>query len=243
MVDVNATLLTTARQLDHSPVSNGQAEAALKATLLGQQYVADWQYLLAAAGRLYRMTIGGITAGGDVSLVTGGGAGTVIDTDQPEGIIGLDVGNYLIPVEVVVSCRVDLDADAEVGDIILFADRTQAPPTSVTGTIETPENQLDGGAAFVGRAFSAITADITDPVDSEVLDYENVRAAEFVSNGTATNLTNGIVVKLKMHYQPSRPNLIAGPCSLVVCWGGTAAVTGIASVLVGVVPASWFPTS
>ena len=39
------------------------------------------------------------------------------------------------------------------------------------------------------------------------------------------------------------PNLLAGPCSLVVGFGGTAAVSGMGSLTFGCVPAEWFPTT
>lgn len=198
----------------------------------GEIATISWKQFLAARGKIYRVSVGTITAGGDVSAVTGGGAGTTVDQDQPEIAIGVDTGYYLVPLAINVGAQVDLDADGEEGNIIATVDRSAGVPTSVTGTIETPTNQLDGGPAFPGRAFSAITADITDPTVDEILAYENIQASEFISNGTATNLTNGLTAKLRMDYVPDIPNFIAGPCGLYVYWGGTAAVTGIGSVVV-----------
>lgn len=234
MVDVNSLLKVLHRQRSAAIETDG-AEARLRATRAGQLTTINWKQELVMAGKVWRVDVGTITAGGDVSLVTGGGAGTTIDQDQPEAAIGVDAGYFLIPLEVRVSCQVDLDANAEVGDIIVAVDRSAGVPTTVTGSVETPVNQLDGAEAFPGRAFSAITVDITDPTVDEILDYQTVRAAEFVSNGIATNLTNGIVVPLRMLYQPQVPNLIAGPCGIYVYWGGTAAVPGIATILVAAV--------
>lgn len=202
----------------------------LRSSRLGQLFVADWKKQLVLAGFAYRVTIGTITGGGDVSLVTGGGAGTTIDQDQPEGAIGVDAGYYLIPLEIDIACQVDLDADAEVGNIVVATDRAATVPTSVTGTVETPTNLLDGGAAFPGDAYSAITADITDPTVSEILAYKTVRASHA---GTAASQNS---VSLDLHYAPEAPTLLAGPCGLYIYWGGTAAVTGIASVVVAAIP-------
>ncbi len=212
-----------------STAGNQESPALTKATEL---ITADWKTNLAMEGLVYRVSVGTITGGGDVSPVTGGGAGTTIDQDQPEIAIGVDAGYYLVPLEIIVSGQVDMDADGEEGNIIAVVDRSAGVPTSVTGTIETPTNQLDGGAAFPGRAFSAITGDITDPTVDEVLDYVNIQGSD---NGTAGNLA---VTQLRMVYRPEIPNFIAGPCGLYVYWGGTAAVPGIASVLVAAIPST-----
>lgn len=212
---------------------------------IGQLYTADWKNKLVAAGLVWSFHIGTLTGGGDVGLIVGGGNGTTVDSDQPELIIGVDVGYYLIPLEVRVIGQMDADANAEYGEILLFADRSQAPPTSAAGTpgVVTGNNLLDGAGAFPGRAYGGVTTDITDPVMSEFLDLEYVNVAEFVSNGSATNLTNGIVQKLKMCYAPTYPELLAGACSLVVCFGGTAAVNGMINAVVACVPTSYFPVS
>ena len=243
MVEVNAVMQATKSQIETSVLSS--SDDKLRMSLLGQQYVADWRYLLMASGRLWRGHIGTLTAGAAPGLITGGGAGTTIDSDQPEFIIGVGAAYYLIPIEVKVSCVVDLDANAEIGEILLFADRTQAPPAAATGTPGdvVPVNQLDGAGDFPGDAWGGVTTDITDPVMSELLDHVTVSASEFVSNGTATNLTNGIVIPMRMDWKSQHPLLLAGPCSLVMFYGGTAAVTGMASVVVGAVPTSWFPVS
>ena len=213
-------------------------------SVLGELFTMDWKNRLAAAGLVYSAHIGTLTAGADVGLIVGGGNGTTVDSDQPELIIGVDSG-FLVPIEIKVICDVDMDANDEYGEILIFADRTQAPPTSATGTpgVVTPNNKLDGGAAFGGRVFGGITTDITDPVMSELLDLEYVNAAEFVSNGSATNLTNGIVQRLKLHYKPEIPPMLAGPCSLVICFGGTAAVNGMIVAEFAHIPATYRPVS
>lgn len=229
-----------------TPVIGGEGDMTYaKMTKLGALFTADWQAQLTLAGLVYSAHIGTLTAGADVGLIVGGGNGTTVDSDQPELLLGVDTGYYLIPLEVHVICDMDADADGEYGEILFFADRSQAPPTSASGTpgIVTPNNQLDGGAAFPGRCFGGVTTDLTDPVMSEFIDLQYVNAAEFVSNGAATNLTNGIVHVLRMDWVAKRPKLLAGPCGLVVCFGGTAAVNGMINIEFACVPTSYFPVS
>lgn len=212
-------------------------EARLRGSRTGALFTVNWKQDLVMQGLVYRVSVGTITGGGDVAPVTGGGNGTTVDQDQPEIAIGVDAGYFLIPLEVKVSAHVDIDADADDGDIIVAVDRTAGVPTSVTGTTVTPANQLDGGAAFPGRAFSAITADITDPTVDEILDAEHIQAALFADT-TASN--SSLAALLKLNYVPEVPNLIAGPCGLYVYWGGVAAVPGVASVLMAAVPSNYF---
>lgn len=201
-----------------------------------QLLTVDWKKELLMAGYVYSFSpIAAAIAGGDETTpqVTGGGAGTVIDSDQPELIVGCDAGYVLIPLEFQCSAKVDLDADTEVGNILLFADRTQAPPSTATATLATGNNMLDGGPSFPGRAFHTVTADITDPVLSDLLCFETVRSAEVTA-------ASEIVVKLSAYYQPEIPHLLDGPCSVVACWGGTAAVTALAKLIVACVPRERF---
>jgi hypothetical protein len=228
--NIDAVIQALVRQYD-PPLLNEGNEKQVRQSRMGELFTANWKTSLLLAGRLWGITVGTITAGGDVAPVTGGGAGTTVDQDQPEVVIGVDAGYYLVPVSVRVSAHVDIDADADDGDIIVAVDRSAAVPTSVTGTIETPANQLDGGPAFPGRAFSAVTADITDPTVDEILDSEHIQGGQS-GNGAYTTV-------LKMNYEPEVPDLIAGPCGLYVYWGGVAAVKAIANIVVAAIPDTW----
>lgn len=206
----------------------------LRQSRIRQLFTADWKQELMVSGRAFTVSVGGITAGADVLLVTGGGSGTVIDSDQPEMIVGVDAGFYMIPLAFTCATQVDLDADTEVGNIILFADTTQAPPASVTGVVETPSAVLDSGNhSSIARAFSAITADITDPVASINLGYATTRLS-------AVSAASAFPVQLRLDFDPSVPHLLKGPCSVVAAWGGTAAVTGICSFTWAEVPITRF---
>lgn len=225
MPDVNMTNIQTflsgeARQRGITLRSAGESVKA-RMTLADQMMVAGWREELLLAGLCYGVTVGGISAGADVSLITGGGAGTTIDSDQPELVVGIPTGYYLIPLRAQGSFRVDLDADAEVGDALLFADTTQCvAATGVTGTAETPVPLLGGGPDSIARCWSAVTADITDPVLSHLLAYETVREAEITA-------VSHVTVRLSLDYQPASPPIFKGPCQVVMCWGGTAAVAGL----------------
>src|SRR3990167_5821786 len=94
----------------------------LRMTRSRQLFVADWRHELLLAGYVYHTTVGTITGGGNVSLITGGGNGTTIDQDQPELAVGVASGTTLIPLEIDFAGRVDVDADAEVGDFVIWAD-------------------------------------------------------------------------------------------------------------------------
>lgn len=222
-----------AHQLAGPRVPDGSAANAL-GSRYGHLFTASWKEWLAMSGNAWRVTVGTITGGGDVAPVTGGGNGTTVDQDQPEIAIGVDAGYYMIPLEIDISCHVDMDADGEDGDIIVAVDRSAAVPSSVTGTTETPTNLRDGSEAFPGRAFSAITGDITDPTVDEILASRHIQGSD---NGTAGNLA---VVKLDLHYVAEVPTIIAGPCGLYVYWGGVAAVGGVASVVVAALPDAAF---
>lgn len=239
-MDINTLIQAVKEQVG---LGVNSADKNLRASLLGQLYVADWKNLLAAAGRLYRVQVGTFSAGADIAPVTGGGGVTTIDLDRPELVVGVDTGYRLIPVDIDISVQLDMDADAEEASIIVIADVTQGPVASVTGNITTPLNLLDGGAAFPGRAFDAITADITDPVDSHILAFETIQASAFVSNGSSTNQHNGLLAQLSLRKEFHYPQYLEGPCQIVALYGGTAAVGGIGSLVFGVVPTAWFPLS
>ncbi len=213
-----------------TPVHSEGEEEIASMSRLGQIFTAGWKQKLLTAGKLWVISVGGMGYTGNVTIITGGGNATCIDHDQPEIAIGCPVGYFLIPVEIRVGCRTDLDGDQEVSDIIAITDRAADLQVTVpTCTVETPLNLLDGAAAYPGRVWSAITTDITAPTVSEVLDYEAIEAA-----GASTGS------RLKMHYEPDVPSILAGPCAVYIFWGGDGVTTGIARVVVACVESSWF---
>lgn len=232
--DMNVDFLLTAKQQGKGTDTDG-TRGSLFRTRVGQLFTADWKTELVLGGCCFNVTVGdAANAGGDIALITGGGAGTVIDSDQPELIVGVGAGYYMVPLFFQGSFLVDIDADAEVGNVVLFADTTQNAPASATATAETPISILGSGlVSSIARAYSAVTADITDPVASILLAYNSVRGAEVTAAGES-------IVKLDCVYDPSFPVILKGPCSVVACWGGTAAVTGLATFIWAEVPKARF---
>lgn len=233
-------------QLSPSVAGDGDT-ADIRGTRLGQLLTANWKINLLLAGRVWRTQVGTFAADGDVGQITGGGGGTTLEVEKPEIAIGVDAGYFLIPMEIDLCCQSDTDFPTDYMRSLAMLDRTQAPPTSVTGSpgILTPTNMLEGGPSFPGRAFGGVTSDIdgtnsTDPILSELLYYKTKQSVEMVLNGTATNITAPVWNDLPLHYEPVVPSLAKGPCGLYVYWGGTVAVTALATVVFACVPVSWF---
>jgi hypothetical protein len=196
----------------------------------GIAFTATWKQALLLEGRLHQITVGTIAAGGDVTLIVGGGNGTTVDQDQPEFGISVPSGTSLIPVQIDIACQALEDANDEVANIIVYADTAAAYADDGTVTSETPVNLLDAsGVTTVATAFSAATADITDPTVSRILAMESIAVTGAEAAGFAP-------VPIVMHYEPEAPHILTGPCAIYGHWGGTGAVSGVASVIWAEVP-------
>ena len=120
--------------------------------------------LLIASGHGYHTTIGALT-----TPIVGGGAGTTIAIQQPEGIFSIGPNQALIPVRIKIECEVGLVAsDSQVTEILLAWDRTNpALATNITGLVheDTFNMRTDLGNAQAGEldAISAVSANITSP--------------------------------------------------------------------------------
>jgi hypothetical protein len=235
-----AIVKAKAEQLDPTVTATGD-DGYLAMSKIGQLFTADWKTRLVLAGKVYRMSVGTLSGDAGMTRVTGGGAGTTIDLDEPEMVISVQAGHFLVPIEILVSSLQDQDANADLGEIIACVDVSAGVTTG--GTAGTAYNLLDGGPAFPGYFGHTVTSAITNPVNEHLLAAVTANASEFVSNGAASNLTNGVITNLTLHYEPSFPQFFAGPCQLCVYWGGTTAATAIASVVVAAVPSSWVPVS
>jgi len=207
---------------------------AIRSTRAGQLFTADWKSELILAGLAYGVTVGGIAAGAAEALITGGGAGTTIDSDQPELQIGTPTGHYHIPLGFTFSGRCDLDADAETAQVLLFADTTSQGdrPIAASSTVKTPMNLLGGGESSVSYATSAVTTDITDPVCSHILAFRTLLLEAAAAGSIAADLS--------VNWHPSFPIILKGPCAVYACWGGTAALPGACSYYWAEVPAARF---
>lgn len=215
-------------------VADGGTGTVARGTRTGELYTVTWKQALLFEGRCFQMTVGSLTGGADIAMITGGGAGTTIDQDQPEFGVSVPAGTTLIPLEIHISCQVDMDADGEEGNIVVAYD-TAAAVVGGTSTPETPVNLLTGtGQASVATAFSATTADITDPTVSGILAFKTIQGSD---NGVAAN---AVMTALTLDYEPETPIFLTGPAAFYGYWGGTAAVPGMASVIWAEVPSARF---
>jgi len=226
---MNTDIKAKVVQADASVLSGD--ESYIQMSKIGQLWTADWKYKLVAAGRCYRLSFGTISGGTDIVL--GGAATGGIDLDRPEGIVAADTG-FLIPMEIDISGDSDTDAEDDDVQVLVTADRATAVAAGATATAETPDNLLDGGEAFTGRAWSLATGDITDPVHSDILYYR------FTGALGANSLANTRFINHKVW---EYPNFIKGPCSLLIYAAGEVAFTFAGSFVFAHIPTSWAPTS
>ena len=229
-----SSIKTRVDQLVASVLSNGDQEYPAMSKL-GQLFTADWHTRLVLAGRAYTLDLGTVAATAYTAL-TGNAAP---DLDQPEILIAVDSG-WLIPMEIDINIAVDdQDAYDDVTDIMFIVDRTAAQAAGATGTVEVPNNLLDGGDAFEGRCFSILTGGITTPVPADVLAYSNwtpiAMAAE--AGGTLPAVNKNLRKKFEI------PTLIAGPCQIIGYVTGTNTPTFIGSVKFAHLPSSWVTVS
>lgn len=198
-------------------------------SLLGSALSADWIQAFIARGLAWNVEVGTFD-----TAITGGGNGTVIDLDQPEFGISVPAGYTCIPYDVRITARPGLQTtDSHVTDVLLAVDRTAKYAGDGTVTAETPLNlRTDITANCPLTAFSAATADITDPVLGLHLDRRSLLTDV---QGTAATVN---LMELKLEYTPQRPPLLVGPCAMYGYWGGSIAVVGFASISFIAIPSS-----
>lgn len=204
-------------------------EAELK-SLFNSMLSADWVQGFIARGYGWHFEVGNFDTG-----ITGGGNGTVIDLDQPEFGVSVPSGYTLVPFDVKIAARPGIQTtDSHVTDLLLAVDRTAAWAGDGTVTAETPVNlKTNTTTGCPASAFSAATADITDPVLGTVcLDRETIMTDV---QGTAATVN---LMSAKLSYQPQRPPFLVGPCAMYGYFGGSIAVVGFASVSFLVIPSS-----
>ena len=222
-----------------TPVVAGEQDMTyLKSTKLGALFTADWREQMILAGLGYSVRCGGVTTSADIAPILGGGSGTVIDAAQPELIVGVDAGYYMIVMEAACSAYT-IPASAAITNIILYADRGFAPGVGqqASAAIATPVNLLDGGPAFPGRGWQNASGDLAiSPICDELLDF----VTSDIGGVAASGMT---ALVLKLDYRPLAPSIIAGPCMIALLFGGTAATTGCGVIRFACVPSSYFPVS
>lgn len=199
-------------------------EADLK-MFLGGLLSSDWRTALVARGYGWHFDVGGFASGTDTAI-TGGGAGTIMDLDQPEFGISVPSGYVCVPLAFDIQVRPGLQTtDSHVTDILVAVDRTAAYAGDGTVTSETPLNMrtsVTSGCPLT--CFSAATADITDPV----LGIELIRATKLTDvQGTAATVN---LMDLVVSYRPDVPPFVVGPAAIYGYWGGSIAAVGYAQL-------------
>ena len=226
------------REQNHSPGADG-TEKKVDLSRVGQVFDANWKHHLVAAGLVHRLSFGTISAGTDITGLSGH---ATLDLDQPEWFVAQDVGFYLIPIEFEVGVQDNNVAYENEVEILVTADRTQAVIAGgtfveATGNLSAGtsiQNVLGGGAAFGGRTAATVTGDINDPVHADVLAYRLWETKQI-----ATEVL-GLVTPL-MEYQKEWdvPTFLAGPCSILGYIAGSVQPTYVGSFTFAAVPNDW----
>ena len=208
------------QQQDVARVEDGQW-AALRATRDGAPIVVPWVMALVLEGVCFNLTVGAFA-----TSIVGGGAGTIIDLDQPEFTIAIPANSVLLPLRVSIQIEmIFMDADNEVTDILVAADRTQA---IIDGTA-TPETVLnmrtDRSTPSVVTARSAYTGNSTAPVLGLELARTQITGNQSVAAAHQFYYSTGLL------YEPAAPPVLVGPATLLGYFGGSTTVEGYAQAV------------
>lgn len=210
-------------QSSRARVGEASGYMAARATRDGTLYTAPWTQALVLEGRGYHFDVGTFS-----TPIVGGGAGTVIDLDQPEAVLSIPSGTAIMPLRIAVQCQPPLSGtDNDEIEILIAVDRTAAAATDGTKTAETIFNlRTDNPSSSLCTATSAYTADVTDPTLGIEL-ARKVRTAD-VQGTAATVVVSDFSLEYPLPGQPAP--IIVGPAALYVYWGGTVATSGFAQI-------------
>lgn len=201
--------------------SSTPAEVEFK-TLFQAICNADWRQAFIARGYGYHVDVGAFS-----TPIVGGGAGTVLDQDQPEFGVSVATGYTIVPIRIAVSCQPPISAaDSDECEILLAVDRVAAWAGDGTVTSETAINMRTSatGNPTGVSVFSAATGNITNPTLGLELAHA-VKTVDYV--GTPAN---AMFSDLSLLYEPRCPPFLVGPCCLYGYWGGTVATSGFAQI-------------
>jgi hypothetical protein len=219
------------RASQYSAVPNGADGFPVEArgTRDGSQSTADWLQLKALEGRVFQVDVGALS-----TPILGGGAGTIIDQDQPEAVISVPTGTTIMPVRIAVQCQTPLLAtDADESEILIAVDRAAACPFAGTWTAETALNmRTDNPRTSNCTCKSACTVNETNPTLGIELAHKVITGD---MNGTPANALWGT---LDLVYEPKVKPIIVGPAAVYVYWGGTVATNAFAQIQWAEVPST-----
>jgi hypothetical protein len=209
--------------------STGNGWILQQGTRQGAAFSADWRQQFIIDGRAYFINVGAFS-----TPITGGGAGTIIDQDQPEACISIPSGTSLIPIRIDVQCQIPLLAtDADECEILLAADRLAAG-TAGTSTSETALNmRSDNPRTSLCTCYSAYTGNATNPT-------LGLELARVVTTGDVQGTpTTALWTPLSLLCEPVNPPILVGPAALYIYFGGTVAVSGFAQAFWVEFPTTW----
>lgn len=196
-------------------------------TKLGEQFGMDWIQAAILQGKGFMAKVGALS-----TPVVGGGAGTIVDLDQPEFGMIIPSGYTIVPIRIAIQMTTPLLAtDADEAEALAFVDTTAATVTAAldgtwANTI-TPVNMRMAATNLVASQCtvkSVCSGDTTDPTESMDLFHEIIVGD---MNGTPAT---GLWTKNQALYEPKNPPFIVGPASLFVYWGGTVAVNAFMQI-------------
>jgi len=188
----------------------------------GELFTQDWIQAAILEGYGFIANVGALS-----TPVVGGGAGTVVDLDQPEFGMIIPDGKTIIPIRLAIQLTTPLLAtDADEVEALAFVDTTAATvAAALDGTWAntiTPKNMriaLTNRKSSTCTVKSVCSGDTTDPTES--IDLAHIQLTGDVQGTAATALWT----KNELLYEPKNPPLIVGPASLFAYWGGTVATS------------------
>jgi hypothetical protein len=188
----------------------------------GELFIADWKQAAILQGLGFTTHLGALS-----TPALGGGAGTVVDLDQPEIGILIPSGTTFIPLRIAAQLSTPLLAtDADETEFLALVDVTAATVAAALDgtwtTTHTPKNMrvaLTNVFASLCTVKSLCTADTTDPTGSLELIHS------FMVGDVQGTPANALITRHEVLYEPQNPPMIAGPACIFMHWGGTVAVS------------------
>ncbi len=224
LASLNGLSLEGRKALVPEVVTYDGAEGKLWLGRDGAAVTLPWKQALLMAGQCFTFTVGTLS-----TAVQGGGAGTVLDLDQPEAVLSVPSGIAIMPLRIAVqtNCPAAI-TDNDVTQILLCLDNASAWNKDGTYTTEVAYNLNTGSSlASACSCASAFTADMLASSGSDTVHYIDLARvetkAEVAANGTA-------IAQASMLYEPDPAPMIVGPALITLYWGGTAAITGYAQL-------------
>lgn len=226
MTDSSA-IYAVRRVVPDRTTSDTAALNSLDASRGGELYTYDWKQRRVAEGKGFVVNVGAFS-----TPITGGGAGTVLDLDQPEFVINVESGKVLVPLRFHIQTQQPLLAtDADEVEILIAVDRTAKWAGDGTFTAETAFNMNTASTnSYSGSVGSAFSADMLMTTGADAV--LGIELAHSVNVGDV-NGTPGFAAfntKHELLYEPAVSPFIVGPAAVIGYWGGTVATTGFAQL-------------